>query len=249
MDIQNKGWHTWFLILGENHVVTNNLALDKRNSKDDDKQGVGCTLCVLRFVRKNPVRINENTVVTGNLADVANGGKTYNKKGKGPRYWPVAGKIVQNNMFNKGVKKMLMDPDNFDFRPVKGSVVAKDDMGPYTYDEKATHYWIPGAQSYKALVPIPPDGSKTVRADRRDALMWLQALGCKEHVVYFGRSAQRISDADESWDEHMGTINDGGNVFYIPEKMFGHASYYWRVDAKMSDGRVYKGDVWTFTTK
>ena len=234
---------------GDNHAVKNNLAFLKFNNDDDDKQGNGCSLCVLRYVRRNPVAINTNSVVIGNLADKANGGKTYNKKGKGPKFWPVAGKIVENNLFKADIRKLLMDPENFDFRPVKGSVVATLNIGPYKYEEKATHYWIPGAQSYKALFPVPQDGSTNVRAPRRDALMWLQALGCDEHVVYFGTNRNRVSDADESSHEYMGTVSDGGNVFYLSERLYDQATYFWRVDAKMGSGETYKGDVWTFTTK
>ena len=67
------------MVKGDYHKVYNNLVFDKKNDKSGDKQGAGCALCVLAYVRQNPVPINNNTVVEYNAADVANGGK-HNKK-------------------------------------------------------------------------------------------------------------------------------------------------------------------------
>jgi hypothetical protein len=51
------------MVKGDYHQVLNNLALDKYNDEGGDRQGNGCVLCVLRYVRTNPVPINNNTIV------------------------------------------------------------------------------------------------------------------------------------------------------------------------------------------
>lgn len=74
--MKNVVWKTnGIMVKGDFHNVENNLAFDKRNDKSGDKQGDGCSLCVLKFVPSNPVEINKQTVVLRNAADVANGGK------------------------------------------------------------------------------------------------------------------------------------------------------------------------------
>ena len=146
------------MVKGESHTVLNNLAFDKRNDKSGDKQGDGCSMCVLKFVLSNPVEINKETVVLRNAADVANGGKK--KKPRGT--YPLAGKLVQFNMIGN-VRPEVVDADNLDFRPRKDSKYNKDMAGPYRYDPNSKYYWIPGRQLYKASTPVPPDGSTTVK--------------------------------------------------------------------------------------
>ena len=139
----------------------NNLAFDKRNEKSGDKQGAGCTLCVLKFVRSNPVEINKHSEVLNNAADVANGGKRKRPRGT----YPLAGQSVQFNIVGK-VRPEVMDAENLDFRPRPGSAYIKDNVGPYMYNPKSKYYWIPGRQFYKASTPVPPDGSTTVKVTR-----------------------------------------------------------------------------------
>ena len=226
--------------------MENNLAFQKYNEKDDDLQGAGCTLCVLKFVRSNPVEINNNTVVRNNIADRANGGK--NKWGKGT--FPVAGRVVENNEFKANISQEITDHKNFDFRPVKGSEAALRGIGPYAYEEKMSEYWIPGRQIYKASTPVPIDGSVTVKSSRRDTIMFLQGYGCRKHIVYFGRNKKLVQNAQNVENpSYAGTLENGSNVFYLPNTLNKLAIYYWRVDAVTSKGVVYKGDLWSFTTK
>ena len=138
--------------------MLNNLAFDKRNDKSGDKQGDGCSLCVLKFVLSNPVEINKETVVLRNAADVANGGKKKKLRGT----YPLAGKLVQFNMMGN-VRPELVDAYNLDFRPGKNSKYNQDMVGPYCYDPNIKYYWIPGRQIYKASTPVPPDGSTSVK--------------------------------------------------------------------------------------
>ena len=147
------------MVKGESHTVLNNLAFDKRDDKSGDKQGDGCSLCVVKHVLSNPVEINKETVVLRNAADVANGGK---KKKKPRGTYPLVGKLVQFNMIGN-VRPEVVDEDNLDFRPGKDSIYSKDMVGPYRYNPKSKYYWIQGRQLYKASTPVLPDGSITVK--------------------------------------------------------------------------------------
>ena len=156
---ENVVWRSGgIMIKGESHTVLNNLAFDKRNDKSGDRQGAGCSLCVLKFVRSNPVEINKQTEVLRNAADVANGGKR--KKPRGT--YPLAGSRVAFNIVSN-VREQVEDADNMDLRPRKDSKYIKDDVGPYRYDPNGRFYWIPGRQLYKTSTPVPPDGSKSVK--------------------------------------------------------------------------------------
>lgn len=174
---RNVVWQSnGIMVKGDIHRVIENLAFDKRNDKKGDKQGDGCSLCVLKYVRSNPVEINKETVVLRNAADIANGGKKKNtpggkrnktpeNKGKKPggRY-PLAGKKVKFNV-QGDVRKEVVDADNLDFRPHKDSKYNTDKVGPYRYKSGSKKYWIPGRQLYKASTPVPPDGSTTVKVN------------------------------------------------------------------------------------
>lgn len=145
-------------------------------------------LCVYRYVRSNPVPINNFTVVTFNAVDVANGGK------HGGKLYPLAGSVVEYNVI-RNVRNQLVDPDNFDFRPQPNSTYLQHNVGPYGYDRQMTHYWIPGRQLYKASTPVPPDKGVQVKPDRRDTLTWLNGYGASVHHVYVGISKAAVSRA------------------------------------------------------
>ena len=219
---------------GDYHTVQHNTVFDKKNDKDDDKQGAGCMLCVLKYVRTNPVAINHHTIVTNNLADVANGGKI--PKGKGKVY-PMAGGTIKDNIVGKRIKDQMMDADNNDFRLRPESQSTMKNAGAYPYEVRMRYYWIPGLQVMKASSPVPPDGSTTVKADSRDALMWLNALNCKKHSVYFGTAIGEM--------KFVGSTNGQHNVVYLRYKLNKGRSYRWRVDAECGES-LSKGDVWTF---
>ena len=239
----NVVWKTGgIMVKGDNHTVLNNLVFDKFNEKEGDGQNSACTLCVLQYVRDNPVHINDNTIVMKNAADFANGGKHKKKR------YPLGGKVVKDNEIGK-VRPEVVDADNMDFRPRWGSRYIAHGAGPYLYDPKMTHYWIPGRQLYKACTPVPPDGSTTVSAADRDALMWLNGYNAKMHHVYVGHTQEAVSNASPESSEYKGVVAGGGNVFYLSEVLQPNKTYFWRVDAQLSADVMYKGDVWSFTTK
>lgn len=233
------------MVKGDYHTVEGNLAFEKINANDDDKQGAGCALCVLKYVRKNPVSINNHTVVLNNIADVANGGKIIGKKGQ---LYPVAGAVVRDNVFDKKITDLLMDPENIDYRPSS----AKLTIGPYPYEKKLKTYWIPGRKLYKASTPVPPNESETVNALNRDALMWLNGYNCYKHKVYFGKADEEKKRPVEGALQYVGTVTGNSNVIYLREEVQRQQKYYWRVDAVARNERgekiIYKGDIWSFVT-
>lgn len=232
------------MIKGDYHRALYNLAFDKENANDDDKQGAGCALCVLKYVRTNPVSINNHSEVLGNIADVANGGKIIGGNGE---VYPVAGSLIKKNIFGKNVNKILKDPYNFDFRPIDKKI----NVGPYPYQKEFKRYWIPGRKLYKASTPIPPHKSESVIADNRDVLMWLNAFNTKKHKVYFKMEELKKSEQDVDL-EYIGTVTGDDNVIQIKQRVSPNRKYYWRVDAVKNDSKgseiVYKGDTWWFKT-
>lgn len=229
------------MVKGDNHTVLHNLVFDKRSEKKGDQQGKKCALCVLRYVRENPVPINNNTVVMYNAADVANGG-VHNKS-----LYPLAGSVVKYNVM-ANVSDQVVDTENFDFRPVEDSLYIENNEGPYSYNPKLTQYWIPGRQLYKTSMPIPRDDSTNVEANKRDTLMWLNAYGASVHRVYLGTDRDEVRTATPSSPEYRGEVSNEGNVFYLNTSLDANTQYFWRVDAEVSPSEVYSGDVWSFTT-
>lgn len=229
------------MVKGGNQTVLHNLVFDKIHENHGDHQGNNCSLCVLRYVRENPVPINNFTTVIFNAADVANGGI------HGGKLYPLAGSLIKYNVMGD-VRDQLVDPDNFDFRPQPNSTYLQHNVGPYRYERKMTHYWIPGRQLYKTSTPVPPDNSMEVKPARRDALMWLNGYGASVHFVYLGTSKAAVSRATRDSPEYRGSILDGGNVFYLRTLVEPNTKYFWRVDAEVSPTQVYRGDVWSFTT-
>ena len=229
------------MVKGDYHTVLHNLAFEKRNEKQGDHQGSKCALCVLRYVRENPVPINNDSVVMYNAADVANGGVH-----EGTLY-PLAGRIVKYNVISN-VSKQLVDPENIDFRPLSNSTYLQHNAGPYSYDPELTHYWIPGRQLYKTSTPVPPDNSVNIKPERRDTLMWLNAYGASVHQVYFGTSREGVRRATPDSPEYRGSVANESNVFHLKISLDPNKEYYWRVDAEVSSPGVYRGDVWSFTT-
>ena len=228
---------------GDYHTALNNLAFDDQNGTP--RSTYDCSLCVWKYVRANPGEINQHSTVVGNVADVANGGKVF-KDGK--PIWPLTvrpmnGVNVADNVVDAHIKDMLHDPDNNDFRPLSSSIT----VGPYPYHPTSTTYWIPGRQLNQASSPVPPHGANRVRAEHRDALMWLNGYGCDTHDVYLGTKQGPVEQAERGSEEFLGTVT-GGNVLYLKKGVEVGVKYYWRVDVRCGQEYSFKGDVWHFTT-
>lgn len=132
----------------------------------------------------------------------------------------------------KGMRDLLRDPDNRDFRPRADAMELIDagvavttkegigvtagyngtapDIGAYEYGD--ADYWIPGRIVAEASMPVPPNGNRNVKLDAD--LMWLGGADATSYDVYFGKT-QGSPDVDvyatnnANWDENTITgVND-----------------------------------------
>jgi autotransporter-associated beta strand protein len=140
----------------------------------------------------------------------------------------------------------------YDFRPQPGAaqivnhgvsfsptttnwIGSAPDIGAYELGDSI--YFIPGQRSTNATFPIVPNGA--IVPTNRDVLMWRPAYNAASHTVYFGASPGAMTNS--------GTFGGETNVFTLPALAAGQ-SYYWRVDAVMTNSSVVTGNVWSFST-
>ena len=171
---------------------------------------------------------------------------------------------AQPNVLDAAAAAQLRDPDSYDFRPRRGSTVARVGAGPYASDSDGSDsgstncvaYWIPGRREFRASNPAPPDGATTAAPDldllflgagpasgtRADAEA---AAAAQRHVVHFGASATAM--------QVLGTapLLGGCNVQALPHvPLPDNSTWFWRVDAVNAGGRVEaEGAVWSFTVR
>ena len=215
---------------GENHTIINNLSWDDYDQVD---QLENCTLCVLSTGpgNNNQIPMNTNTIVTNNgAARMLDGGG-----------------VIENNYESEDVKEQMVDPANYDFRPVPGGAFITPDggeiIGAYTDGETSLKYWIPGRKLYKASFPIPLDGATVSAADRKDVICQTGYMADK-HDFYFGEDLEEVEAAGREDEAFQMTLDGDDNIFALPN-LTPDLVYYWRVDARRG-GDVYKGDVWSF---
>jgi len=67
------------------------------------------------------------------------------------------------------------------------------------------------------------------------------------HHFYFGRDKETVDDATEDSNEFQFSVENGGNVFRIPEVEEG--KHFWRVDGQDHWGNIHKGNTWMFTVQ
>jgi len=113
------------------------------------------------------------------------------------------------------------------------------DIGAYEFG--ASVYWIPGFQFPHASTSVPPDGTKTAKADCD--LMWLAGYKANRHDVYFGSSAAEVAQSTRP----SKTLRGDANIF-APGPLLPGKTYFWRVDATR-DGETIRGKVWSFTVQ
>nr|MBC8472333.1 hypothetical protein [Planctomycetota bacterium] len=89
-----------------------------------------------------------------------------------------------------------------------------------------------------AYAPDPANGAETVDVDVQ--LSWTPGFGAKLHHVYFGDNFDEVDNA-------AGALPQGATNF-TPGTLKMAKTYYWRVD-EFDVAEMYKGDVWSFTTK
>jgi hypothetical protein len=153
------------------------------------------------------------------------------------------------NFEGADVRSQLRDPDNLDFRPMKGSDLVDagipvegrpvaflgeaPDIGPYEHGDE--NYWIPGFQGTTASVPVPPHGSETVKADAD--LMWLGAYRSDRFDVYLGTGPESLE-----------LKSTQSNNIFDPGQLEPGKTYHWRVDSRTPEGMA-EGNVWQFTVR
>ncbi|CAL4065211.1 unnamed protein product, partial [Meganyctiphanes norvegica] len=230
----NVVWKTnGMMVKGDNHTVENNVAFDRESN--------GCDICVIYIIRDDTTIENNHTIVINNGAKQADGGKNVFDGGR----WPIAGEVVENNYFNEDIKYHMIDPDNWDYRPVAGGALTVGEVVRGPYEEDSSFYWIPGQMQYKTSIPIPLSGSKVDSS--RDAVIFLQGYRADKHHFYFGEDQSIVGSAGVEDDEFQFIRNvEDGNVFPLPS-LKSNSQYFWRVDSDRY-GHVYKGDVWNFYT-
>jgi hypothetical protein len=212
------------MIKGEDHFVANNTAFDN--------------LMADLTVLNNPAQAghNKRTIVANNLARLLSGGARDEK--------PLANDSGGNRS-GVDIRQVLHDPDNLDFRPRDPSLIDTGmalesvsfvgdgpDIG--AYEAGNAEYWIPGRRAGQATMPVPPNGSETVKSDAD--LMFRPAYEAVGHQVYFGRDGRLKSIAK---------LGDGNIA--DPGLLEAGQTYLWRVDASRADGSTVEGKLWSFT--
>ena len=99
-----------------------------------------------------------------------------------------------------------------------------------------------------AVEPIPADGG--LYEDTLAVLNWLPGLNAVSHDVYFGYNFADVNDG--TGDTFQGNQLE---VFFtvgiigtpVPDGLVPGTTYYWRIDEVEDDGKINKGDVWSFT--
>lgn len=237
------------MIKGDYHHVENNLCFDNNQLPYD--------LALLGYPGKGAKGEDIHTVTTGNI--LQHGAcADYNT----PNCTYIPGNFTNNAI--EDVRKALRDPDNLDFRPVKGSDYFSKGIGPY--GNESVHplvgksrdpstgpvYWIPGRQEVLASTPIPPNGTTTAKCDAD--LMWLAAYNAEAHYVYFNTNRTAVVTADTTSDILIGVLKTPANVVAPSIKLKPNLTYYWRVDGlskNLNDIDVgeNKGNIWQFECK
>jgi hypothetical protein len=98
--------------------------------------------------------------------------------------------------------------------------------------------WSFGIPPYTTYDPVPADGA--VQIDPYVTLNWKAGFGAKSHTIYFGDNFDDVNDATAGIPHETTT--------YIPGPLEFGKTYYWRVD-ELSPSGIYKGKVWSFSTK
>ncbi|CAL4084686.1 unnamed protein product, partial [Meganyctiphanes norvegica] len=203
-----------------------------------------CSLCVLyRFWWYLDI-FNTHSTTINNGATQADGGVHAEEW---PKKWPLPGEVVENNYSGEDVLEQIVDPDNWDFRPIMGGAFTEGEhlIGPYLPGNEAKTYWIPGRKLFKTSTPVPVSGGTTM--SDRDVVMFLGGFKADKHHFYFGMDKIKVEEATLHDEEYQYTLDEEeGNILSLPTLKEG-SQYFWRVDVQ-TQGTIYKGDVWNFYT-
>jgi hypothetical protein len=95
----------------------------------------------------------------------------------------------------------------------------------------------------QARIPIPIDGDEHVDIGNKITLKWFPAPNVVSHDVYFGTDKDAVASAGHSSPMFKGTRTD--TSFQI-QNSYSMNTYYWRIDERDANGKVIKGNVWSF---
>jgi hypothetical protein len=90
----------------------------------------------------------------------------------------------------------------------------------------------------QAFAPDPADGA--TRIDPYVTLSWKAGFHAEFHYIYFGDNFDDVNDVIIEFPQETTT--------YTPGPLEFDKTYYWRVD-ELSPSGIYKGKVWSFSTK
>lgn len=157
------------------------------------------------------------------------------------------------------VASQLRDVANRDFRPREDSQlvgkacrvmgitdkywIRRRDLGPYEFD--CRDYWLPGYQTAAASRPIRADGARNAKPDAD--LIWLHGWQSERADVYLGTDPGAVAEATTKSPQFVGRRRN--NILKPREELREGRAYYWRVDAVARNGKVIKGEVWSFTVR
>lgn len=225
------------MVKGNNHVVSNNLAIDSELRVYDKFKNNDCPLRCM----------NKKTTVRGNL------GTALEIRRSQEILADPNGQDLYNSATDTSQLRLMMPGyEHHDFRPLKASLLVG--FGPYTARDPATpapsEYFIPGQKAYRASYPIPSNGD-LVDYNLTD-VMFRPALGALRHRVYLGCHKGAVSaagiNASCSKLQAMEVVLEAPfNVQPIRAAIIGACpEYFWRVDAELMDGKIVRGDLWEF---
>jgi hypothetical protein len=96
----------------------------------------------------------------------------------------------------------------------------------------------------------PSPAKEATDVPREVVISWAPGEGVTGHDVYFGTNFDDVNTASRA--NPMGVLVSQGQTAatFDPTGLLEFATtYYWRIDEVLTDGGVFKGDVWSFTTE
>ncbi|MEO2046830.1 MAG: right-handed parallel beta-helix repeat-containing protein [Pirellulales bacterium] len=237
---------------GDYHLFANNTAFD-------------CFVAIPKGFGSTDVH-NRHSLVRNNLVDLLVEWNLTN------RIEGITARMDNNVHGQSSARRLLRDPDNFDFRPhddaselidsgapirrselpgekirlpKQAFVGISPDIGAYEYGDAT--YWIPGCRLPKASFPVPPNRSQTVKVDAD--LMWLQGRDAASHDVLVARTREEVELAGSDSSHLIASEIGIKNNLFDPGKLEHGQTYYWRVDVIKQNGKRINGDIWAFRVK
>jgi hypothetical protein len=179
---------------------------------------------------------------------------TYHNTISGPQSKPYKLTVKGSNAAAVAVEPSSQVLDNDDmgsayleFTSTAGEPVVVQIAADDGADVILNGFEIDGADpSRKAKTPLPADGDWHVDVDAGEiALKWTTVRDAAKHLVYLA-SGPDLETAKATLGEATGNSVVGTSYVAPTDPNLSMLHYAWRVDSIDADGKVTKGDVWTF---